>query len=162
MNAERILRYHRIMSATQIFQSSELNRGSAKVFSAASDSPVLVTRRDGENFVLMSEAEAEAQTQLLEFAAQLIAVTTNENGSLAERMTDRFPWMFALSERERETCADDLVRAARASFATGEAQLAIAELTAWKETATALAEGLTHYSGEWFEQPIPVSRPVRG
>lgn len=62
------------MSPTQlVFQSSELSRNSGKVFSAAEKSPILVTRRDGEGFILMSESEAKARKSLLEFASDLIA-----------------------------------------------------------------------------------------
>lgn len=51
-------------------------------------------------------------------------------------------WMLALSPADREVCALDLVDAARASSSTEQPHLVRAELTAWKETATALAAGL--------------------
>ena len=41
--------------------------------------------------------------------------------------------------------------AARASFATHQPHLAIAEITAWRETATALAAGLGNGSVEWLD-----------
>jgi PHD/YefM family antitoxin component YafN of YafNO toxin-antitoxin module len=142
------------------FQSSELNRNSAKVFDAAENSPILVTRRDGEDFVLMSEREATARRQLIELAAQLIAVTTDDRGTLAERMADRFPWMFALKAEDRENCAKDLVAAARASFATQQIHLAIAELTSWRETASAIAAGLSLSAIEWLDEPIEAVSPM--
>ncbi|GGN00807.1 hypothetical protein [Streptomyces fuscichromogenes] len=71
-------------------------------------------------------AEAEGRAGLLNLAAQLITVTLDDRGSLAERMSKAFPWMFALP-----------------SFSTGRPHLATAELTAWKETATAVAAGLS-------------------
>jgi len=111
------------------FQSSDLNRNSTKVFEAAENAPILVTRRDGEDFVLMSEREATARRKLLDLAAQLIAVTTDDRGTLVERMSDRFPWMLALRLEDRERCAKDLVNAARASFASEQIHLAISELT---------------------------------
>jgi PHD/YefM family antitoxin component YafN of YafNO toxin-antitoxin module len=141
-------------------QSSELNRNSVKVFAAAEVAPVIVTRRDGESFVLMTERESLARQQLFELAAQLIAVTTDDARTLVERMTDHFPWMYALSEAERVKCADDLIRAARASFATGEAHLVIVELSAWRETASAIAEGLTPFVGESYGTPRLVKRPT--
>jgi hypothetical protein len=141
------------------FQSSDLSRSSAEVFAAASDHPVEVTRRDGESLVLMSESENRARNSLLELAAQLIAVSTSLEGTLAERMSDHFPWMLALSPEGRETCATDILTAARASFATGQAHLALAELTSWRETATALAAGLGHAPVEWLDEDEPVERP---
>ena len=142
------------------FQSSDLNRNPVKVFSAAEDAPILVTRRDGESLVLMSEREADAQAQLFEFAAQLIAVTTDDDGSLEDRMANRFPWMLALKKESRKQCADDLVTAARAALSTGQARLAMAELASWRETAIAIAAGWNHENLTWLDKPELVERPA--
>ncbi len=141
------------------FQSSELSRSSADVFAAAADHPVRVTRRDGESLVLMSESADAARISLLELAAQLVAVSTSTEGTLAARMSDRFPWMLALSPADRKTCADNVLAAARASFATNQPHLAIAELTSWRETATAIAAGLGKEPVEWLEDSEAVERP---
>lgn len=141
------------------FQSSDLSRHSSAVFAAADQHPVQVTRRDGESLVLMSERESDARDQLLSLAAELIAAATNSDGALSERMADRFPWMLALGLPDREACATEVLRAARASFATGQAHLAIAELTAWRETATAIAAGLGAAPPDWLNTEEIVERP---
>lgn len=140
-------------------RSSDLSKHSAEVFAEAEDHPVTVTRRDGEALVLMSQREAEGRARLLSFAAQLITVTFDESGTLAERMAKAFPWMLALSPADRETCAQDLVDAARASFSTDQSHLAIAELTSWMETATAVAAGLGSADLEWLDEDETVERP---
>jgi hypothetical protein len=140
-------------SSRTTFQSSELSRASAEVFAAAADHPVQITRRDGESLVLMSESADQARASLLELASQLVAVTTSTEGTLAVRMSDRFPWMLALSPADRDACADAVLAAARASFATNQPHLAFAELTAWRETATAMAAGLGEKSVERLENP---------
>lgn len=58
---------------------------------------------------------------------------------------------LALSPKDRGTCAQDLVDAARASFSTGQPHLALAELTSWRETAAALAAGLGRADLEWLD-----------
>ncbi|MDO5745446.1 MAG: prevent-host-death protein [Micrococcaceae bacterium] len=141
------------------FQSSELSRSSAEVFAAAADHPVEVTRRDGESLVLMSGSADRARTNLLELAAQLVAVSTSTDGTLVMRMIDRFPWMLALSPADQQACANDILSAARASFATNQPHLAIAELTAWRETATAIAAGLGQEPVEWLDDSVVVERP---
>lgn len=143
----------------QVFQSSELSRNATRVFAAAEDQPVEVTRRDGEDLVLMSKREAAARQELLQLAATLIGVATDTRGTLAERMAAALPWMLALSPEDQVTCADDLVRAARASFSTGQAHLAIAEMNSWLETASAIAAGLGSTRVEWLDADIPVERP---
>jgi dsDNA-binding SOS-regulon protein len=143
----------------QVFKSSELSRHSVRVFAAAEDQPVEVTRRDGEDLVLMSKSEAAARDNLLQLAATLIGVATDNRGTLAERMSDALPWMLALSPEDRVTCANDLLEAARASFSTGQAHLAVAEMTSWRETATAVAAGLGTAPVEWLDAGVPVERP---
>ncbi|GAA1363323.1 MULTISPECIES: prevent-host-death protein [Brevibacterium] len=133
-------------------RSSDLSKHSAEVFAEAEDHPVTVTRRDGEALVLMSQREADARTHLLDFAARLLTVALDESGTLPERMTRSFPWMHALSPEDRESCAHNLVDAARASFSTDQPHLAIAELTSWKETATAMAAGLGSAELEWLDE----------
>ncbi len=76
-------------------------------------------------------------------------MATDTRGTLAERMSDAMPWMLALSPEDRVICAHDLLEAARASFSTGQSHLAVAELTSWLETATAVAAGLGAAPVEW-------------
>ena len=140
-------------------RSSDLSKHPAKIFAEAEEHPVQVTRRDGETLVLMSQREVDAGAQLLQLAADLITVTLDDEGTLATRMVQKFEWMRALSTADQEACARDLVDAARASFATGQAHLALAELTSWRETAAAVAAGLTGLPVEWLEDPAPAERP---
>ncbi|QYH19246.1 hypothetical protein JKI95_08580 [Corynebacterium aquatimens] len=78
---------------------------------------------------------------------------------LQERMTLAFPWMHALPPEDRQVCAQDLLNAARASFSTGQSHLALTNLTAWRETATAIAAGLDRTELEWLEDGETVERP---
>ncbi|WP_134324052.1 type II toxin-antitoxin system Phd/YefM family antitoxin [Cumulibacter soli] len=133
-------------------RSSDLSKHSAEVFAEAEEHPVRVTRRDGESLVLMSQREAERRTRLLSFASQLITVALDDGGSLAERMSKAFPWMLALSPADRRSCTQDLIDAARASFSTDQPHLALAELTSWKETATAIAAGLGNADIQWLDE----------
>lgn len=146
-------------SSPRTFPSSDLSRHAPRVFAAAEENPVDVTRRDGEDMVLMTKREAGARDQLLQIAAQLIAAATDDRGTLTDRMSDRFEWMLALSEEDRRVCAKNLLDAARASFATGQSHRAIAEMTAWRETAVALAAGLGASPVEWLDEPVAVERP---
>ncbi|GAA3128967.1 hypothetical protein GCM10020255_002070 [Rhodococcus baikonurensis] len=77
-------------------RSSDLSKHSAEVFAEAEDHPVTVTRRDGEDLVLMTQREADSRARLLEFAAQLIGVAVDDDGPLDGRMSRAFPgcWHF--------------------------------------------------------------------
>lgn len=141
------------------FQSSELSRNAPHVFAAAEAQPVTVTRRDGESLVLMTEREAQERQSLLEIAAQLIAVATDDRGTLADRMAEQFSWMYALDPVDRAQCADDLIKAARASFATNESHLVAMEFISWRESATATAAGFGSEPVEWLDHDEIVGRP---
>ncbi|TFH98542.1 prevent-host-death protein [Micrococcus lylae] len=143
----------------QHFHSSDLSRNSTAVFDAATQHPVRVSRRNAEDFVLMTEAHAEAQRELLALAAQLIAISTETDGTLSDRMANHYPWMFALSPAERDECARSVLNAARASFSTQRPHLTMAELHSWRETAEAIAAGLGEVETEWLEDDIPVDLP---
>lgn len=140
-------------------RSSDLSKHSAEVFAEAEQGPMTVTRRDGESLVLMSFKEAEGRAQLLDLAAKLISVTVDGVEPLSDRMATAFPWILALSDSDREQCTHDLIDAARASFATEQPHLALAKLTAWNETASAIAAGLTGSSAEWLDDAPRVKRP---
>jgi hypothetical protein len=107
----------------------------------------------------MSESADLARASLLELAAQLVAVSTSTEGTLASKMSDRFPWMLALSPADQEACASQILAAARASFATNQPHLAISELTSWRESATAIAAGLGKEPVEWLDAVENVERP---
>jgi len=107
----------------------------------------------------MTESADQARTSLLELAAQLVAVSTDTSGTFADRMSDRFPWMLALTPDDQASCAKAVLAAARASFATNQPHLAVAELNAWRETATAIAAGLGREPVEWLDEPLVVERP---
>lgn len=141
------------------FKSSELSRGSADVFAAASDHPITVTRRDAEPLVLMSESEDRARNELLGIASQLIGIATRNDGDLTSFMSDQFPWMLALKQGDRNECAREVLEAARASFSAGQSHLAMLTLTSWKETAEAIAAGLGSEPIEWLDHDAAVERP---
>ena len=152
------------MSAPQLhrktFASSELSRNTARVFREAEEAPVDLTRRDGEAMRLMTAAEDDRRTRLLRLAAQIIAVTTKTDGTLAERMGYGFPWMAALPEQARVSCAEELVESARASFATDQPHRLEKTVEEWCETARALAAGLTPESDrddEELDEPVELS-----
>lgn len=162
MFSEHVQKYNVCMTidARNIYRASDLSRSSADVFAAAADHPVTVTRRDGESLVLMSDSEDRARNELLKLAAQLIGVApTVEGGNLVQFMSDHFPWMLALTSEDQEECAREVLSSARASFSAGQSHLALSTLTAWRETAEAVAAGLGGSPVEWIDDDLPVERP---
>lgn len=128
-------------SITQQFQSSELSRSSQKVFEAASQEPVRITRRDGENLILMTEKEVERQETLFTLAAQLVALSTRtlSDEDLVADMSLHFPWILALKNQDQKACARDIINDSRASFSLGNPTIILGTLNAWHDAAQAVA-----------------------
>lgn len=87
----------------RVVQSSDLSRRSAAVFAAAEEAAVQVTRRDCETLVLTTKREAAVHEQILEVAAQLIAVSLDDRGTLGDRLARPFPWIMLLSVQDQRT-----------------------------------------------------------
>ncbi len=100
----------------RVVRSSELSKHSAAVFAQAEAGPIDVTRRDGETLVLLTKHDDEQRELVLRLAAQLIAVSLDETGSLVDRLSVPFPWIKLLSERDEERCAKQIVATARGAF----------------------------------------------
>ena len=142
-----------------VVQSSELSRHSAAVFAAAEDAPVEVTRRDGETLVLTTKREAVAHQRILEVAAQLIAVSLDGNGTLEDRLARPFPWINLLSVQDQRTCAQDIIDTARGAFVVNQPGKILTEITAWQNTAEAVAAGWGHDEPDWLREPVAVKKP---
>ncbi|MFW0169197.1 hypothetical protein [Rothia sp. P4278] len=77
----------------------------------------------------MTEHEADSCRDMFAIGAQIIAATTLDRGTLAERMATIFPWMLALNDSDRELCASELVEVSRAAFATNQHKTLLIEVT---------------------------------
>jgi hypothetical protein len=140
-------------------QSSELSRNPLKVFSAAEQSPITVTRRDGEDLVLMNKRESQNLPEFHNFVSQVLVALDDINGTLVERLSKPFPWIIALDESVQVQCASELVKAAKVAMATSSPMVALSELYAWKGTAEVVALGIKIDEASWTEKPILVERP---
>ncbi|WP_209561613.1 prevent-host-death protein [Frigoribacterium sp. PvP032] len=130
-----------LVPSSHVVRSSDLSRHSAAVFAAAEDGPVEVTRRDGEALLLVTKREALVHRRVLEVAAQLIAVSLDDDGSLADRLSRQLPWIKLLSPADQEVCARTIIETARGAFVVNEPVRILTEITAWMNTAKAVAAG---------------------
>lgn len=147
------------LAGQRVVQSSELSRNSAAVFAAAEEAPVEVSRRDGESLILTTKREAAAHERILEIAAQLIAVSLDDNGTLEDRLARPFPWIKLLSVQDQRTCARDIIDTARGAFVVNQPGRILTEIKAWQNTAEAVAAGWGQDKPEWLREPVTVTKP---
>lgn len=145
-----------MVSITQQFQSSELSRASSAVFEAVNESPVRITRRDGDNLILIKESEMDRQQNLLDVAAQIIAISTvsANNAELVSEMVRFFPWMLAFSESEREQCAREIIEHSRISFSLKQPDMVLATISGWKDSAELIARGYSFPAIDAISEPL--------
>lgn len=123
-------------------RASDLNRHPTEVFHEAELHPVRLERRHGSPLVLMTAKADQERTELMRFAGMVVGAALDHD-SLEEGLTCAFPWMFALSENDRRVCAKEIIDAARVAFTTkSQAHQALRVITAWRESAAAIAAGL--------------------
>ncbi|MET4621238.1 hypothetical protein ABIE18_002695 [Arthrobacter sp. 2762] len=106
-----------------------------------------------------TSAVAESSVKQTKSITTSAPSSTIRSPKMLARMSDRFPWMLALNPADQNVCANEILAAARASFATNQPHLAIAELTSWRETATAITAGLGKEPVKWLESAEAVERP---
>ena len=139
---------------------SDLSRDSKAVAEAAERGPVTITRRDGDELVLMRKSEADADRAGLALASQIIAVVVSEwPDSFAARLHRPFPWMAFLSQAAQEQFATELVETARACTSVARFEPLATLIHAWQSTAEAHAAGWTGDEYEWLDTPVDVERP---
>jgi hypothetical protein len=159
LSSEVILNYYESMTKSlKQVHSSELSRNTAHVFGQAEQGPILVTRRDGVNLVLMSESTHQDREDLAQLVGWVVSATLGKGNDFESRLADQLPWMMALTRDGQARFADELLAAVRASLATSEPYLALSTFESWKETATAISAGLKA-AEDWIELPIKVQRP---
>lgn len=103
--------------------------------------------------------ERADESEALTLARQIIAATTRDGGSLAERLSDALPWMLALSADAREICARELVDSSRAAFSTHQPRALLSTVNSWFETASAQAAGLHLEATGWLDESELVEQP---
>ncbi len=142
-------------------QSSELSRHSREVFEATDEGPVLITRRDGESLVLTKASQTDADRSGLELAAHVVAVSlSTDDRPFAQRLRDPFPWVALLSAEEQDSFATEVVDVARACAALSRFERLLITVSAWKDTAEALAGGSTaDVDLHWFDDDVSVPDP---
>ena len=108
---------------------------------------------------MKSLQEELAQDAVRSFASGMLSAALSSDDSLQKRVTQHFPWILALSEKDQRQCVGDLIQAAQIALSTGQGVKTLQLLKSWEETARAVAAGLSSEKSESISKPKRVSRP---
>jgi len=142
------------------FSFSELSRNSKAVAQAAETGPVTITRRDGDDLVLMPKSLVESEDSGLEAVASVLEVLAGDEGSAPTiRLVRTFPWVQFLPDEDKTEFVEDIVKTARACASVAKFAPLDVAIQAWKSTAEAHAAGWGKTDYVWLTEEIPVERP---
>ncbi|MEU2166167.1 hypothetical protein ACH47V_04520 [Micromonospora chersina] len=120
-------------------------------------------RRDAGDLVLMSADRAEAEGEVVDLTARLLAsLVRRDPGLVREALPTVLPWVRFLPPEDAEQMADEFVATAEAAAAVGNTAALSQLLTEWRHTAEIHADPdlyrvLATPSADDFG---PVPRPV--
>ncbi|MEU4557188.1 hypothetical protein AB0F72_02280 [Actinoplanes sp. NPDC023936] len=125
---------------------SELLRQPAETAERAFRSrAVRLRRRDAADLVLMSADRAEAEGQLVDITARLLATLSRQNPELVRDLLPTvLPWVRFLPDKDREQLAGEFVSTAEAAAAMGNTAAISQLLVEWRHTAEIYADPELH------------------
>jgi hypothetical protein len=123
---------------------------------------VRLRRRDAADLVLMSADRAEAEAEVIEVVARLLAGVARRDPSLVrEVLPTALPWVRFLPAADIDTMADEFMATTEAAAAIGNTAAVSQMLIEWRHTAEIHADPDLYRA--LTEQPLadfgPVPRP---
>jgi PHD/YefM family antitoxin component YafN of YafNO toxin-antitoxin module len=146
------------------FRFSDLSRRSKAVAQAADKAPVTITRRGGDDLLLIRKADVDIDREGLTIATQITAAAAAVDGLAAfiERLHIIYPWIEFLSASEKQECAKELVNSASACASMMRFDPLVGAVAGWRSTAEAYAAGWVEDRYTWLDSTIQVDRPTAG
>jgi hypothetical protein len=106
---------------------------------------VRLHRRDAADLVLMTAERADAEAEIVEVAAQLLAQLARVSPDLVSRVLPlALPWVRFLPSADVATMAAEFVSTAEAAAALGNTAAVSQLLTEWRHTAEVHADPKLH------------------
>jgi hypothetical protein len=124
---------------------------------------VRLRRRDAADLVLMFADRADAEAEVTDVTARLLAgVARRDPALLREVLPSALPWVRFLPSADRDVMADEFVATTEAATAVGNTAAVSQLLVEWRHTAEIHADPDLHRA--LTTQPLadfgPVPRPV--
>ena len=123
---------------------------------------VRISRRDGEDLVLLRAGDLDMEHEGIALASQIMRASLRHPGDFGAALCELFPWTALLSESEMSAYVADMNRLVWSAAELGEYALLLAKQRSWEGTAEIYAAGLPTDLGQeldWTHSPVEVGRP---
>jgi len=119
---------------------------------------VRISRRDGEDLVLLRAGDLDTEHKGIALASQIMRASMRHPGNFGAALCELFPWTALLSASELASYIADMNRLVWSATELGEYALLRAKQRSWEGTAEIYAAGLPTDVGQeldWTHNPVP-------
>jgi len=134
---------------------TDLLRKPKVVLARIDEGQVRITRRDGDDLVILRAGELDALVEGVALSSRLMRAVSRTNGDVAAALSDLFAWTAELSPAELAAYAVEMRELAFAAGELGAFEHLLRAQKEWEETARAYAMGM-HPVGRIETRAVPV------
>lgn len=139
---------------------TDLLRKPKEVLAHIDEGQVRITRRDGDDLVILRGHDLAILEDGVALSSQLIRAIGRNAGNVTAALTDLFAWAGEFSAEELTDYAAEIERLVYAASELGTFERLLRAQQEWKETAVAYAMGMRPTEPiEFLTAPIRVERP---
>ncbi len=141
---------------------TELLRTPKSVIAQAEAGVVRISRRDGEDLVLLRAGDLEQEHDGIALASRMMRASLRHPQDFTAALKELFPWTAHFSLSEMNQYATDMERCLWSAAELGEYTQLLNEQRSWEGIAEAYAAGLAAPGGtelDWRRSPTYAERP---
>lgn len=141
---------------------AEFLRSPKAVIEQTRHGAVHITRRDGEDLVVLRASDLEHQEEGIGLASRLMRATLTAKGDIPAAISDVFAWTTLLSDSERSQLVRDITDHLWSAAELRRYVQLLAVVRSWRGTAEAYAAGYTRASDDdlaWLDEAVDAPNP---
>ena len=131
---------------------TDLLRSPKTVVAQTEAGPVLITRRDAADLVLMRAGDLQGQSEGIALASRIMRAALIHGGNMRAALHDAFAWASILNNDELDEFSATIDRLVWSSAELGTYGALLDAIRSWKGTAEAIADGLAAVpEADWLD-----------
>jgi hypothetical protein len=139
---------------------TDLLRKPKEVLANIDEGQVRITRRDGDDLVILRGHDLDTLENGVALSSQLIRAISRNNNDVAAALSELFAWTTEFTPAELTAYAAEMEHLVYAASELGSFDRLLGAQRSWQETALALAAGLRPVEPiELLDVPVRVDRP---
>lgn len=139
---------------------TELLRKPKDVLAHVDEGVVRITRRDGEDLVILRDHDLETLEHGVKLSSELLRAIGRHKGDVTAALQELYAWTSEFSDDELGSYAKEIERLVYSASELGTFERLLRAQQEWRETAAAYAMGMRPAVPiELMDEPVRVERP---